>query len=237
MKNKLWYEKLSYAYNPFTIKPGFFDDEVVGYDDEIDKLVLSMQKKNMCFLEAAYGLGKTTILKYLINEYKGVHRIVHISRNRSDRAFNYDSLLKGANKGFGKLFGKKAKGVILIVDETEKINRTDCDAILENYDYGYIRSVLFMDSSFKDSRLNNSIRKEIGKNVIKLKPITATNSVELVRSRLESHDEFISDDMIKKVYDRSGKNTRQFLLNMEDVCRNAVENERMVVQAKDLKVL
>lgn len=233
----VWYEQLAYAYNPFTIKPGFFDDEVVGYDDEIDKLVLALQQKNMCFLEADYGLGKTTILKYLINELKEVHRVVYISRNRSDRAFNYTSLLKGASKGLRKLLSKKAKNVILIVDETEKINRVDCDEILKNYDEGFIRSVLFMDSSLKKSRISNSIRKEIGESLIKLKPLSSKDAIYLVRSRLEGNEELVSDTIIKKVYDKSNKNTRQFLLNMEDVCRNAILDERRTVQLKDLKVL
>jgi len=232
-----WYNELGYAYNPFTIKPGFFDDEVFGYDDEIDDLILALQGKSMNFLEGDFGLGKTTIVKYIINELKGVYRIAHISRNRSDRSFDYDSLLKGANKGFGKLLGKKAKDVVLIVDETEKINARDCEQIMNLYDEGFIKSVLFIDASFKEARLTGDVKKEIGKKIIQLKSLSSDDAVELVRSRLEGHEELITDAFIKKVFDKSGKNTRQFLLNMEDVCRNAIKNNRVMVTKDDLSVI
>lgn len=236
-KQETWYSQLGYAFNPFTIKPGFFDDEVFGYDNEIDDLVLALQGKSMNFLEGDFGLGKTSIVKYILTELKGVYRIAHISRNRSDRAFNYESLLKGANKGFAKFLGKKAKNVVLIVDETQKINRSDCEQIINLYDEGFIKSVLFIDASFKEARLTGDIKKEIGKKIITLKSLSPKDAIELVRSRLEGHDELITDEFIKKVFDKSGKNTRQFLLNMEDVCRNTINKNRVMVTKDDLNVI
>jgi type IV secretory pathway ATPase VirB11/archaellum biosynthesis ATPase len=114
MRKELWFEQLGYAHNPFTIKPGFFDDEVIGYDSEIDALVKKLQAKNMCFLEGDFGQGKTTILKYIINEFSGDYRVAYISRNRSDRAHDYGELLKGASSGLKKFFGMKAKDVVLM---------------------------------------------------------------------------------------------------------------------------
>jgi replication-associated recombination protein RarA len=237
MRKELWYETLGYAYNPFTIKPGFFDDEVVGYDKEIDKVVDLLDEGNMVFLEGEFGQGKTTILKYLINEFRGQSRIVYISRNRNDRAFNYGSLLKGANKGLGKLFGLKAKNAILIVDETEKINAKDCEQIIDYFENGNFKSVLFVDKSIEQARLSKDIVEEIGLNVVKLKSLSAKDAVELVRSRLDGNEEFISDDMIQAVYEVSNENTRRFLENLEDVSRHAVEAQRESVSKEDLKVV
>ena len=78
-KEKVWYEKLGYKYNPFTIKPGFFDDEVVGYDKEVEKLIKQLNTHTMVFLEGEYGQGKTTILKYLINEFSGKKKVIYIN--------------------------------------------------------------------------------------------------------------------------------------------------------------
>jgi len=236
-KEKVWYEKLGYKYNPFTIKPGFFDDEVVGYDKEVEKLIKQLNTHTMVFLEGEYGQGKTTILKYLINEFSGKKKVIYISRNRSDRAMNYSSLLKGASKGLGRLFGKKAKNTILIVDETAKINASDCAQIEDYFDKGNFSSVLFIDKSMAESRISDSIKKLIGKNIVKLPTLNPKEAVELVRSRLDGNKELITDDQIKKVFEKSGKKSRQFLLNMEDVCRHAVESEREAVSDEDLKVL
>jgi len=234
---KLWYKRLGYAHNPFTIKPGFFDDEVIGYDFEIDTLVKWLSQENLCFLQAEYGLGKSTILKFLVNELKGKFKIAHISRNRSDRSFNYEKLLIDANKGFGKLFGKKAKKVILIVDETEKLNEKDCENIDNLFSAGYLHSVLFMDASFAKTGFSSEVKRKIGKNVLKLAPLDEKFVVELVRSRLERHEELISDELIKKIFADSNKNTRFFLLNMEDVVRHAINADKKQVSLEDVNAI
>lgn len=236
-KKDLWFETLGYAFNPFTIKPGFFDDEVIGYDGEVDQLVKKLSEHKMYFLQGDFGQGKTTILKYLINEFSGQFKVLYISRNRSDRAFNYSSLLRGASNGFKKLFAMRAKNVVLIVDETAKINNADCEQIERYFKEGNFKSVLFIDKSFEESRLNKSIRNSIGKNVLTLKTLKPAEALEIVKSRLDGGEKLISDDLVKKVYDKSGKNTRQFLLNMEDVCRHAIDNGRKSVKVDDLSVL
>ncbi len=237
MHKEVWYEKIGYAYNPFIIKPGFFDDEVVGYDAQVDKLVDMLQNGEMAFLEGHFGLGKTSIIKYVINEFSGKNKVIYISRNRSDRAMNYSNLLKGASKGFKGFLKIKAKNAILIVDETAKINARDCEQIEEFHKSGHFKSVLFVDASYKDARLNKSTKKLIGKSVVILKPLTPKGALELVRSRLDGNEELVSDEIVKAVYAKSDKNTRRFLENMEDVCRVAISAEKESVSKGDLVVL
>lgn len=238
MRNTTWYEKLGYLYNPFTIKPGFFNDEVIGYDAEIEQLIDLLKSGEVAFLEGEYGQGKTTILKYLINEFSQNRDVIYISRNRSDRAMNYAKLLQGAKGFFGKLFGIKARNAILIVDETEKINAHDCAQIMQFLESGHIGAAVFIDKSMAKSRLSTSIKKRIGKNIVQLKPLHEKDAVALVHSRLDGNEKLISDENIKKVFSRlPEKNTRSFLLAMEEVCRHAVEAERESVSIDDLKVM
>ena len=232
--HKPWFAELGYAHNPFIIKPAFFDDEVHGYDKEIDQLVERLKDRTMNFLEGDYGLGKTSIVQYLINELKGSFRIIYVSRNKNDRAFNYDNLLRGAATGFARLFRKRARNVILFVDETEKINDHDCNQIKELFDAGHINSVLFIDKSMADARISQTIRKEIAKNVFKIKPITDKDVIALTRSRLEGNEEIIADKQIQEVFELSNKNTRSFLLNMEDIFRNVVDDGRSSVTSQDV---
>jgi predicted AAA+ superfamily ATPase len=238
MRKTTWYEQLNYIYNPFTIKPGFFNDEVIGYDKEIETIVEWVHQNKVAFLEGDYGQGKTTILKYLINEFKDKQPVIYISRNRSDRAMNYTNLLTGAKGGLGKLFGIKAKNAFLIVDETEKINTNDCQQIMKYLDSGNFSAALFIDKSLKESRISPELKKRIGKNVAQLKSLHEKDAVALVRSRLDGNEKIISDANIKKVFSRlPEKSTRSFLLCMEEVCRSAIENERESVNIDDLKVL
>jgi predicted AAA+ superfamily ATPase len=238
MRKITWYEQLNYIYNPFTIKPGFFNDEVIGYDKEIETLVEWVHQGKVAFLQGEYGQGKTTILKYLINEFKDQRDVIYISRNRSDRAMNYKDLLTGAKGTFGKLFGIKAKNAFLIVDETEKINAKDCEQIIHYLDTGHFHAALFIDKSLKESRISPELKKRIGKNIMQLKSLHEKDAVALVRSRLDGNEKLISDANIKKVYSRlPEKSTRSFLLCMEEVCRNAIEHGRDSVNIDDLKVL
>lgn len=233
--HKTWYQELGYRYNPFTIKPGFFSDEVIGYDKEVDKIITLLDEGNVVFLEGQYGQGKTTTVEYIINEFAGKRKVLYVSRNRSDRALEYTKLLKKGTGLFARLFGAKAKNVILLVDETQKINRHDCKQIEKLLESGHFASALFIDASYKDANLSEGLQKRINKNVFALSPISEKDAVELVRSRLDGNKDLISDAEIKEVFEKSGKNTRTFLLNMEEVCRHAVSNEKKKVSAADIK--
>lgn len=231
-----WYHKLGYEENPFTIKPAFFDDEVIGYDKEIDDLVKKLSSNKICFLEGEFGKGKSSIITYIINEFVGKSKIIHISRNRSDRALNYSKLLIEVNKGFGKLLGFKAKKTILIVDEVGKINKKDCDQILNLYKDGYIRSILFADVSLDKSKISPELKKKIGKNIVRLKDLSVKDIVDLTYSRLENK-ELISEALIKKIYDKSKNNTRNFLSKIELVFKKAFDEGKDKVTEEDLSVL
>ncbi|MFW6378822.1 MAG: hypothetical protein ACOCZV_02265 [Nanoarchaeota archaeon] len=236
-KKKLWFHTVGYKHNPFTIKPGFFDDEVIGYDDEIDKIVEKLENGDVVYLEGEYGQGKTTILTYVINEFSGSYKVARVHRSRKDRAFNYEKLLIGAGNAFKRAFGMKKKNVILIVDEANNLNKKDCDAIEKYYESGHFKAVLLQDNSFSESNITTSLKKKIGKNVIKLKKLSADDAINLVRSRLENGKDIVSDSTIKEVFSKSKKNTRQFLENMEDVCRHAIENGREKVTEEDVKIM
>lgn len=238
MRKETWYETLGYLYNPFTIKPGFFNDEVIGYDKEIEKLIKLIKDKKVAFIEGEYGQGKTTVLKFLINEFAPTRNVIYISRNRSDRAMNYKNLLTESNGFFGKVFGVKAKNAILIVDEVEKINAKDCAQIEKYLDAGNFAAALFIDKSLRDARLSPELKKRIGKDVIQLKPLHEKDAIAIVRSRLDGNKALISDENIKKVFARiPEKSTRSFLLAMEEVCRHAIEADKKAVDIDDLKIL
>ena len=234
MHKLTWYQELGFLYNPFTIKPAFFNDEIIGYDTTVDAVVTCLKEGNILFLQGEYGQGKTSMLKYLINEFKGKRHLIHVSRNRSDRALQYKKILISANNWFGRLFSKPVKHAILIVDETENINLHDCEQIESLFESNYLHAVLFMDKSLEKANISPSLKERIGKNIFELKPISESDAISLVRSRLEDAGRLISDALIKKVFAKSKKNTRTFLLLMEEVFLHAYKDDRQEVQEQDL---
>jgi replication-associated recombination protein RarA len=234
MANNLWFKELGYKENPFIIKPAYFDDEVIGYDKEIDDLIKMINENKFCFLEGEFGKGKTTIINFLINEFIGYNKIIYISRNRSDRALNYEDLLIGSSNFFGRLFRIKPKNVILVVDEVSKINKKDCEQIEKFYEDGHFKAVLFCDVSLDKSNLTQKVKTKISKNVITLKDLTAKEAIELVKSRLEN-DELISEELIKKVFDKSEKNIRLMFINLDKIFRKAFELGKTSISEEDIK--
>ena len=236
-KQQLWFEKIGFTHNPFTIKPGFFDDEVVGYDDEVDTLISKIENDEMIYLEGSYGQGKTTILTYIINEFKGRNRIIKIQRSRNDKPFNYDKLLVGASGVIKRSFNMRSKDVILIVDEANSLNDKDCHQIEDLYNDGHFKAVLFVDNSYKKAPFTQSIKDTIGKNVVSLQPISAESAVELIHSRLGEDSELISDKYISDLFAASKGSMRLFLNKVEDACRHAIEHDRDSVGEKDVKAV
>ncbi|MGM5480606.1 MAG: hypothetical protein ACQESC_04045 [Nanobdellota archaeon] len=236
-KTKTWYEKLHYKHNPFTIKPGYFDDEVIGYDKEIDTIIAKINDGNIVFLQGEYGQGKTTILTYIINEFSGKNKIAKITRSRSDRPYNYEKLLVRANKGIKKAFGMKAKNAILIVDEAGKLNKHDYTKIEHLHEQGNLKSIVLIDNEINKKLTTSSIEKEISKNTIAITPLSEEDAISLVRSRLGGGEKLISDQLIKEIFEISKKNTRQFLENLEDVFRKAIDSGKEKISKKDLDIL
>ena len=233
METKIWYEQLGYKRNPFTIKPAFFDDEVIGYDKEVDFLVSKLSKDSICFLEGEYGRGKSTIINYIINEFEGRNKIISVSRNKSDRALNYTSLLIKTNNFFGRLLNIRATNVILIVDEVSKINAKDCEQIEALFNSKFFKAILFADISLKNSHLSDSLKKKIGRNVVSLKEISAENAVELVKTRMDTKG-IISDELIKKIFDNSNHNIRFLFENLEKVFKISFEKGKTKIDESDL---
>lgn len=237
-KEDIWYKKIGLKENPFNIKPAFFSDEIFGYDKDIDSIVEAMEDGNMWFLEGHFGTGKTTMIKYFINEFRGKKRVIYLSLNRKDRTVNFDKVLKGASKGLKKLFNMRAKNTILILDEVEGINTKDCEQIIDKFDEGFFSSVLFVGNSYENTNLTKEIREYIGKNITTLKAITEEDAVDIVQSRLETIDEeLISGSLIKKVFNKSNKNVRLFLENMEEVCKDAIDNDQENVVESNLDAI
>lgn len=236
MNKELWYERLGFKSNPFTIKTAYFNDEIIGYDNEIDTLIEKLSEHHMIFLEAEYGKGKSSIIQYLINEFKGQNKIIKVSRNRSDRALNYAKLARKTRGFFGKILNLKPKNVILIIDEVDKINQKDCDEIEKLFNNKILQSVLFVGVNFSKANLSNKIKKNMEKNLIVLKNLSPNEAIELVKSRIDT-EEIISDEIIKVIFEKSNKNTRSFLENLERVFKGSFEQGKDKITLDDVKFI
>ena len=65
--NDLWYRHLGFKQNPLSIKPAALHDEVIAYD--LEDIYDKVEFGEVIFIEGPYGMGKSTILKNIVNEF------------------------------------------------------------------------------------------------------------------------------------------------------------------------
>ncbi len=216
--NPLWYKQLGFNSNPFSIKPAVFHDELLGMDKLMDEVAYHILTNKLIFVEGAYGEGKTTILKRLIKDFGGKKQVIYFSCNRLDSKLDIERLLKGRYGIFGKLFNKKGKDMILLLDEAQGLTKKDVENLYSHFLGGYFKSIIFVGVEYDKTNFTDKVNKEM--KLFTLNPIPAAEAVQVIRKRVGDF-EMLTDDIIKQIYERSGKNVRRLLKNCEILCRRA----------------
>ena len=221
MANDIWYRNFGFRTNPLTIKPGLIHDEVIAYD--LEGLFSKIEYGEVIFVEGPYGTGKSTILKNVINEFGGRKQVVYYSANRKSKNIDFYSLLKGKYGTLGRLFRGLPHDMILLIDEADSMSEEDFENLREYYEQGNFKSVVLVGDDFDKMKISDYFFELVKENVISLTELDENEAVILVRSRIGDL-EFVSDEIIKKIYSLSSKNPRTLLKNCEDVCRFAYDS-------------
>ncbi len=214
----LWYRHFGFRSNPFTMKPGLLNDEVIAYD--LDSLFSKIDYGEVIFVEGPYGTGKSTILKNIINEFGGKRQVVYYSANRRGKPIDFYALLKGKYGFFGKVFRGLPSDMILLLDEADSMTEEDFENLREYYEQGNFKSIVMVADSFDKLKISDYFFDLVKDNIISLTELDESEAIMLIRSRVGDLD-FLPDDVIKKIFRLSGKNPRTLLKNCEDVCRYA----------------
>lgn len=223
--NKMWYNELGFYSNPFSIKPAAFHNELFGNKTVIAGVIKKLKEKGIVFISGEFGTGKTTVLKRIIGEFRGVDfggkKIIYYNCNQSEECIDYDKLLVNAGGFFSRLFKIRQKGMMILLDEMQDMNNQDLKRVKKYYDDGFFRSVVFVAKS-DDVEVPEDLDDEIGDNIFVLGNMNKSEAVLMIRKRIGDL-KFLSDDMILEIFEKDG-NARSFLKNCEDVCRVAHES-------------
>ena len=189
----LWYKKLGFHNNPFNIKPGAYDNELVAYN--MPYIYKKIDNGDMVFIEGYYGSGKTTILKNIINKNRPLNtadlkddRLIDIIRTKEPEKMIHalDQYFREVNYG----------------NEEYRFdyysNRHQRRLIKEAF--GVARKRLEMLERFKKTRLELTIHPEKKLSEIALE-LGFTDNLIFLRS-FRNMQEFESDTIAGKV---SGK--------------------------------
>ncbi|MDI6737337.1 MAG: ATP-binding protein [Nanoarchaeota archaeon] len=218
-ETELWYRKLGFAENPFSIKPGIYSDSVYGYPNVIAEVAKGVSAGKIQFVRGNYGNGKSTMLKYLLRKFGGQGRLAYFSCNRMEDRLDVKRILNGRYGFVGKVLDLKPKNMILLLDEAQYLSKEDFNNILRYYDSGNLKSVLFVAkepiNNFMPERMQRAVAVHM------LDSVSDSDAVAIVRKRVGTSG-IMSDEVIKQVFWNSGYNIRILLKNCEMLCRYAI---------------
>ena len=230
----VWYEEYDFISNPFTIKPQEGFDDFYGQKEIVSKVNKNVEKGTMSVVFGPYGTGKTTIMKGIIDRFKGKRKVAYYNSYTSERNIDFeDILIRGGNR-ISTFFGIKSKDMILLLDEAHNLMKKDFENIEKYFNDGYFKSVVLVTS-----RVNHTfpeiVEDIVDKNKYELKMFTKDDAINMVEARLEGVD-ILKGAMVKKIYEAS-KSPRDFMMKCDESCRHAIERGSDSVEEEDLKHL
>jgi len=212
----VWFRKLGFSRNPFTIKPAAFSYELIG--PNINEVISGIEEGKLQFVEAPLGFGKTTMLKGIVHWFGGRKKVVYVHAFPSEK-LDVKGLLKRSSVA-NFITGSIPDGMILVVDEAQNLTRVSSAEIMELYKGGNIRAVVLFGANHFGNPFVNEMHAAMS--VIRLSRPTPEQAVSLVRNRIGNLS-LISNENILSAYQQAQGSPRRLLQICEDICRTAVE--------------
>lgn len=222
-----WYEELDFEENPFVDNE---DTELVGFDGFIEEINYRIIAGDIIFICGKEGTGKTALMKRAISKFKGKGKLIYLNGKKMEEGFNIEGILMKKQGWFGK---KYPKNMILLMDEVQQISRKNNERLKYFYDQNYLKAIVFASKELKSVNFTQSLRERITK-VIKLREATEDEAVDIVQRRLRDN-QILSEELIKTIFKKSKRNTKDFLINCGEVCKIVVKDGRKEATMKDIE--
>ena len=220
----IWFRKLGFSRNPFSIKPAAFTYDLFGVNSS--GVLSGIEDGKVLFVEAPIGYGKTTLLKSIVHRFGGKRKVIYAHALDSE-IIDVKSLLKRASLA-NFITGSLPEGMILVVDEAQNIMTETSAEIMQFYKSGNIRAVVFFGTKYSRDAFVEELGKMMNGNVIRLSKPTPEQAVSIIRSRIGNLP-VLSNNAIIWAYKRAQGSPRQLLQICEDICRSAVEKGELSV--------
>ncbi len=228
---KIWYHRIGFHNNPFSIKSNKFDNQILGNEDIVKEILKKISQGTILYVNGQYGTGKTTLLKRIIQEFGGARNIFYHSCNSGEK-LDIPKMLKGKYKILGKIFNIKARGMILLLDEVQMLAPYEEHELLRYKDLGFIRSIILVGKK-EEIKFTHEMEKSINGNIYKFGGVSNENAVKLIRRRIGNLP-LLSDEAIIEINRLSGRNPRFLLENCEDICKLTIDKGLRRVTMEDI---
>lgn len=198
------------------------NSKLIGRDTESEEILYRVASDNMLLIEGEKGIGKTALLKYVIDNFRGKGKVIYVDLNTFSKRLDVGSLLKN-----------RPKGMILLLDNVQNLSRKNHEKIKYFYDQGHIKSVIFTTVNSDLVNFTDAVRTRIGRNIMKLKSICENDAIEVAKKRI--YDGYtISEEIFNELYTES-TNIKEFLTNCNSLCVYLKKTDREIAGKEDIK--
>ena len=230
-----WYEYFDFEEDPFSKDPRENHDKLIDMEEYIEEMFYRIKSGSMLVIEGNEGAGKTTMLMIAAKKFGGHRNVVYVDCEILDKNLNITHVLQERYGILGRLFNKKPRNMILLLDNVNYLSKKNTERIKYYFDQNYIKSIVFTTKSYSRAKFSDSLRDRIGKRVVKLPKLRQDMAIEIIMSRIDNNEMF-NEQIIKKIF-KTSKNLKELLQNCKEVAKVAFKKERSRVQMADLKVL
>lgn len=214
-----WYEELDFDENPLSL-----ETKGIGNEEVLKEAFYSIIAGSVLVIEGEHGTGKTKVLKEVIRKFGGEGKVAYLNCREMQRELNVEDVIARKNGLLGFMFKKYPKNMILLLDDVEFLSLKNIERIKYFYDSNHLKSVIITTKNYENLKLNESFKQRV-RNVIKVKPVTEFEALQIIRDKLGEN--ILSDRVIKETYKLSGKNMKKFLENTEIICKCYIQNKNL----------
>ncbi len=227
-----WYEELDFEDNPFSVDPSDYIKNIVGREDIIEELDYRVRSGSIVFLEGPRGSGRTSMLRAIINRFRGRGRVIYVNAEKFEKKLDIEDLLVQRNGLVkGMLLKKKPKRMILLMDNVEELSHRNTERLKHYFDENYLQAVVFTGESFEKAGFSESLKLRIEGRVISIPQMTDQQVVQMVRSRI-GDSKLVSDEVVLELGARYKNNPKQILKALDEVAEFVVSLDEEVITSK-----
>lgn len=192
-----WYYKHGYSKNPFEKNTLKADDSLIDYDKQLAKILHWTESGNIIMLKGQRTSGKTRLVKEIIKKYGGKKKVALLKDNKE---FDVSQVLSKNKSLLKKIFNKKPKDMILILDNYDSISTKNQKNIQYYFDQNNIKSVIITTN--KNITLIPSLKDRLGTRILTLKTLSKPKQLEIIKKRI-NNEKFFSTKLLKKLQKHS----------------------------------
>jgi len=230
-RNLRWYERIGLKDDPFDHRN--LSPRILGHDDEKQQLIEWIKEGRSVLLYGPTGVGKTNIIKELMqeireNKIEGLGK-TGIMNHAFDTAEPLEHI-KSYKKAKG-LFGLGKRRVVALMDEIHFAEDKDVIAVSAMWDNKKIHSSVFVQINPKPKM--DQLMRRIGIYKIQLNQISKSTIIDIIKQRTENKKIF-EQDALEALIKLGGENP-SIVLQLCGEVASFMADPKKSITLKDIK--